>query len=387
MSKNTCTQAGFYEFFAGGGMARAGLARNWCCLFANDIDPKKAAAYKLNWGDEELEVGDIGSLSTGDLPGRARLAWASFPCQDLSLAGMGAGLKGLRSGSFWPFWKLIQGLKQEGRAPGIIVLENVCGALTSHGGQDFRTLIGALADEGYKYGALIIDAVYFVPQSRPRLFIVAVEKDTQIPTSLLSSTPDEPWTSTALTKAWASLTQVHQRDWLWWSLPPAAVRKNVFSDLLEEEPKGVRWHTTAETKRLLELMSPLNHKKLEVAKAAGKLIIGAVYKRTRLAKSGERKQRAEIRFDDIAGCLRTPLGGSSRQTILVVEGEKVRSRLLSPREAARLMGLPEEYVLPGNYNEAYHITGDGLVVPVVRHLSTHLLEPLLHAAETQRHAA
>ena len=87
--------------------------------------------------------------------------------------------------------------------------------------------------------------------------------------------------------------------------------------------------------------------------------------------------RAEIRFDDVAGCLRTPSGGSSRQTILVVDGDRVRSRLLCTREAARLMGLPESYKLPRAYNEAYHLVGDGVAVPVVRHLGQHLFEPLL----------
>src|ERR1035438_5825422 len=104
---------------------------------------------------------------------------------------------------------------------------------------------------------------------------------------------------------------------------------------------------------------------------------GAIYKRTRRDESGKSVQRAEIRFDGVSGCLRTPVGGSSRQSILVVEGSAVRSRLLSPREAARLMGLPDSYRLPENYNEAYHLAGDGVAVPVVRFLAARLLEPLL----------
>jgi DNA (cytosine-5)-methyltransferase 1 len=107
------------------------------------------------------------------------------------------------------------------------------------------------------------------------------------------------------------------------------------------------------------------------------LMVGSLYKRTRPDHRGGRAQRAEIRFDDIAGCLRTPNGGSSRQTIMLVNGNKVKSRLLSPRETARLMGLPDSYVLPANYNEAYHLTGDGVAVPVVRHLAQHLIEPLI----------
>ena len=65
---------------------------------------------------------------------------------------------------------------------------------------------------------------------------------------------------------------------------------------------------------------------------------------------------------------------------MVIEGKRVCSRLLSPREAARLMGLPDTYALPKNYNDAYHLAGDGVAVPVVRFLAAHILEPLLAAA-------
>lgn len=106
-SKEESEMPSYYEFFAGGGMARAGLGPDWSCVFANDIDEKKGAAYKANWGAEHLKIADVASLTTGTLPGRADLAWASFPCQDLSLAGAGAGLEGYRSGTFWPFWKLV----------------------------------------------------------------------------------------------------------------------------------------------------------------------------------------------------------------------------------------------------------------------------------------
>ena len=166
MFKQGAVSRTFYEFFAGSGMVRAGLGDSWTCLLANDLDTKKAATYQENWGGGELLVGDVGMLTSRDLPGRANLAWASFPCQDLSLAGMGAGLKGKRSGTFWPFWNLISDLRKEKRQPEAVVLENVCGALTSHGGTDFRSLIGALGAKGYRTGALVIDAALFVPQSR-----------------------------------------------------------------------------------------------------------------------------------------------------------------------------------------------------------------------------
>ena len=100
----------FFEFFAGGGMARLGLGANWRCAFANEWCDKKPAAYRAYFGDEELKVDDVAHLTADDLPGIPTLVWASFPCQDLSLAGNGAGLAGERSGTFKPFWSLIRAL-------------------------------------------------------------------------------------------------------------------------------------------------------------------------------------------------------------------------------------------------------------------------------------
>jgi DNA (cytosine-5)-methyltransferase 1 len=366
----------FYEFFAGGGMARAGLGDNWTCLFANDFDAKKGMSYSENWGSEHLKVEDVAKIKANDLPGMPDLAWASFPCQDLSLAGAGAGLKGNRSGTFWPFWSLMQALMREHRAPHIVVLENVCGALSSHEGKDFAAIGEALTQSGYRFGALVIDAVHFIPQSRPRLFIVAVHESLPIKSELLSMGPKPIWHPANLMTAYQKLSKAAKEQWLWWNLPEPPKRGTVFADLLEDNPTGVTWHSPKETKRLLELMSSLNREKVEKAKAQGHRMVGTIYRRTRI-EHGERIQRAEIRFDDIAGCLRTPTGGSSRQVIMIVEGSKVTSRLLSPREAARLMGLPDSYKLPKNYNETYHLAGDGLVVPVVRFLAENILEPLL----------
>ena len=139
----------------------------------------------------------------------------------------------------------------------------------------------------------------------------------------------------------------------------------------------MKWHAAAQTNAILNLMSPLNRKKVSDAIRSGRRMVGTVYRRTRPDENGIKRQRAEVRFDDVAGCLRTPAGGSSRQIILVVEGKTVRSRLLSPREAARLMGLDDDFVLPERYNHAYHVCGDGVCVPVVRHIAQYVLEPAL----------
>ncbi|MTE02126.1 DNA (cytosine-5-)-methyltransferase [Paracoccus sp. YIM 132242] len=377
----------FYEFFAGGGMARAGLGSGWQCMFANDFDLKKGVVYRRNWGDDELRTGDIRAIMPSDLPGMADLAWASFPCQDLSLAGGGAGLKGERSGTFWPFWDLMSSLNAEKRGPRMIVLENVCGTLSSHSGKDFVAIGGALRKQGYRFGALVVDAALFLPQSRPRLFVVGVRDDVAVPPELLAEKAQDPWHTKQLRAAYEKLPAAAKAKWLWWRLPKPPQRSASLADLIEKEPTGVEWHSPAETEKLLGMMSAINLAKVEKAKLAGRVMVGGVYKRTRPNEDGVKVQRAEIRFDDISGCLRTPAGGSSRQVIVVVDGDQVRSRLISTRETARLMGLPDSYHLPPSYNEAYHLTGDGVAVPVVRHLAHHLFEPILGSNNRVREAA
>lgn len=377
----------FYEFFAGAGMARAGLGDRWRCLFANDFDRKKTAAYARNWGADCLACGDVRDVATDDLAGAADLAWASFPCQDLSLAGNGAGLEGERSGTFWSFWNLMTALAEESRAPAVVVLENVCGTLSSHGGKDFKAICQVLRDGGYAFGAVVIDAVHFVPQSRPRLFIAAVRGDIPIPEALRETAPSRAFHPRSLRNAFGNLSADLRRSWIWWHLPAPPMRTASFSDCLEEHPQDVPWHSGAETRKLLDMMSNANKAKVRQAMREERRVVGTIYKRTRRDEAGRKVQRAEVRFDDVAGCLRTPTGGSSRQFVLVVEGGTARSRLISSRETARLMGLADDYVLPENYNEAYHLTGDGIVVPVVRFLADALIEPVIaHSAEARQDA-
>lgn len=378
----------FLEFFAGGGMARAGLGEGWRCLFANDFDEAKANAYAAAWGGNgqwpsELWVGDVGELAIADLPAeQADLAWASFPCQDLSLAGNGAGLAGERSGSFLPFYFLMKRLREVRRAPRTIVLENVCGLLTSHGGRDFADICSMLGKIGYRYGALIIDAVHFLPQSRPRLFVVAVDRDLAV----TSSTTESLWHPARLIEAQNSLNATCKQDWIWFNPPRPPRRNEAFGDLIEDVPTGVEWHSFQETARLLDMMNDVNRAKVEAALGKSVRSVGTVYKRTRV-ENGIKRQRAEVRFDGVSGCLRTPGGGSSRQTIVIVEDGQVRTRLISARETARLMGLDDQFPLPKRYNDAYHLTGDGVAVPVVRYIAEWILEPILYSSELELAAA
>jgi DNA (cytosine-5)-methyltransferase 1 len=371
----------FFEFFAGGGMARAGLGEGWECLFANDFDKMKADTYRKNWGDD-ITVGDINNLTAVDLPGSPDMAWASFPCQDLSLAGNYEGIghwadaKKTRSGTFWPFWALMRSLAEGGRSPRIVVLENVYGALTSNSGKDFAAIASCFSGSGFRFGGIVVDARLFLPHSRPRLFVVGVRGDLEIPDSIRSDGTSGLWHPAALVSAFQGISTEAKKKWVWWNLPEPPKHGARFADLIEENPDGVDWHSKSDTLNLLSMMSPLHKSRVEDAKKAGVRVVGTIYRRTR-SEGGVKVQRAEVRFDDVAGCLRTPSGGSSRQSILVIDGNRIRSRLLSPREVARLMGLPDTYKLPDRYNDAYHLAGDGVAVPVVRHIAKNLLEPIL----------
>jgi DNA (cytosine-5)-methyltransferase 1 len=377
----------FYEFFAGGGMARAGLGDDWHCRLANDLDPSKAGTYRANWGDGDLIEANVWDLDPDDLPGQADLVWASSPCQDLSLAGPRAGLSGQRSSAFWGFWRLIEALDDQGRAPSVIVIENVVGLLTSRGGQDFTAICEALASRHYRFGALQINAAHFVPQSRPRLFLIAARSEA------LATAEPGPWHGTSVRLAASRLPKALKPHWRWWHLPQPKARTEVLADLLEPDDQ-VTWHSPEQTKRILALMAPLHRRHLEQAaaqaRADGCRQVGALFRRTR-QEQGCSEQRAEVRFDGLAGCLRTARGGSSRQTLIVIDpafaDAVLRTRLMSPREGARLMGLGDDYVLPKAAAAALTLVGDGVAVPVVAFLERHLLRQMVKVCQSARQAA
>ena len=379
----------FYEFFAGGGMARIGLGPGWRCLVANDSDPAKCAAYRANFGGEELIERDVAALAAADLPGRADLAWASFPCQDLSLAGARRGMElgaRTRSGVFWAFWFLIERLAAEGRAPRAIVIENVVGLASSAGGADFAALCEALAGAGYRFDAHVLDAAAFVPQSRPRLFLTAWRGPA--PAALRADAADLAARPKALRRALARLDEGGAAAHLPLRLPAPPPRNVHLEDVIEAAPPRAAWKSRAETAALLRMMTQANLARVEAAQArardTGRAVAGGLFRRMRPDGRGGTVQRAEVRFD-IAGCLRTPAGGSSRQILVIAEPDgRVRMRLFTGRETARLMGLPDDYRLPERATAALELTGDGVAAPAARWIARALVEPLLDAADAAR---
>ncbi|MGH8176011.1 MAG: DNA cytosine methyltransferase [Steroidobacter sp.] len=357
----------FLEFFAGSGLVREGLKGLLTPLWANDNCARKAAIYTANHGDQHFRLDSIEHVAGRDLPAAA-VAWASFPCQDLSLAGNAEGIRAARSGLVWEWLRIIDEMPNP---PAVLLAENVLGLISSAQGRHYGVLHDALNARGYRVGAMLIDAVRWVPQSRPRVFVLAIRCDVEIPAALHTHGPT--WLHPEPVRNVAKRVD----DWLWWSMPEPPMRRRRLCDVVEWD---AQFPEPQVERRNLGLISA-RHAAVIAALPTQQPFVAPGYRRTRNAK-----QVLELRFDDVAGCLRTPEGGSSRQLLVMRRDGALRSRLLTVREAARLMGAPDSYQLPGSYNDAYKAMGDAVAAPVARWLGRHLLRPLAKAAASREHS-
>jgi len=350
------SKPGCLDFFAGSGLVAEGLKDFFQTVWANDICEKKGRVFCANHDSKVFHLGSIDNVKGGELP-PALLSWGSFPCQDLSLAGNMGGLSSSRSGLVWQWLRVMDELPNR---PPLAVAENVFGLVSAAKGEHYRKLHNALVERGYKVGAVVIDAAHWVPQSRKRVFVIAV--DAGIPTDQFET--DHPaWCHPpSIVRAMKGL-----KGWVSWNLPKPPAREKKLDDVIEfsapyDEPE--------KQERLLS-MAPQKHREKMIAAGQSGRTVFPGYKRIRHGQ-----QVLELRFDGVAGCLRTPEGGSSRQFLVIKENGSFRTRLLTVKEAAALMGAPKNYKLPGAYNDGYKAMGDAVAVPVSRYLAENLLSPL-----------
>ena len=364
MNESTDKRSSVLDFFAGSGLASEGLKPFYRTIWANDICPKKAAVFRANFGQDIFELGPIQEVRGTDVP-IADLSWGSFPCQDLSLAGNMGGIGSARSGLVWHWIRVMDEMKVR---PPIAVAENVGGLISSAKGNNYKTLHYTLVDRGYKVGAVVLDAAYWVPQSRKRVFVIAVKRS--VDTSQFEEDGPSWCHPAAICNVAGALP-----DWIWWKISEPAPRKQTLSDLIEADAEVF---DQKRTERLLSLIPEAHRLRMDSSEFKGGAIFPA-YKRIRKGT-----QVLELRFDGVAGCLRTPEGGSSRQFLVIKNNGSTRARLLTVREAAALMGARKTYKIPGSYNDGYRAMGDAVVVPVVRHLAKSLLSPLSNEVEACR---
>jgi DNA (cytosine-5)-methyltransferase 1 len=357
------------EFFAGIGLMRIGLENaGWHIAFANDIDHDKWQMYVDHFGDTgEFIVDDIHKLKPSQIPS-VSLATASFPCNDLSLAGARHGLAGAQSSAFWGFIDILKAMRRERRQPPLVLLENVTGFLTSDDGCDFEDALLALNDVGYAVDAFIIDAARFVPQSRQRLFVVGSKTRE---TYALRETPGF-YESEVRPPALASFILMHPDiAWRVRDVPPPPYCAKRLDDIIEGLPLNHQmWWSRQRCEYMLNQMSPKHRAQAEAMIRGEKVTYGTVFRRVRNGKS-----MAELRTDGVAGCLRTPRGGSGRQILLAAGKGRFSVRLLTPRECARLMGA-DDFVLKVPLNQALFGFGDAVCVPVIEWIARNYLNPL-----------
>lgn len=375
------TRPRYAEFFCGGGMVRAALNQSWNCILANDIDSMKAEYYRRNWGERSLLHCDVRDIPNHFLMQPIDLYWASSPCQDFSLAGKGAGLNGSQGSVFDAWMEKVTPAIRSGYAPRLIAFENVVGLVSCSGGADFEHVVRSLMKLGYRVGALEIDARHFLPQSRPRLFVVCLRRDIAPGTMALRQAEGSFHTRRLVDFVRRSPNDIKE-NWIWWNHREPNLSELKLDHFIDTSDDS-GWYETPKVNELLAIMSERSLEKISDASKYGRPLIGTLYKRGRPNGNGDIVQKAEVRFDGLAGCLRTPRGGSSRQTVLLVTGDEVRARLMSSREALRLMGLDESYIAPENYNAAYKIAGDGVAVPVVQYLGDVLFRHFIHQSQSE----
>lgn len=354
------------EFFAGIGLVRAALEKAGIdVVWANDIEESKAKLYAANFDASDFVLGDVREVNGSELPD-LDLATASFPCTDLSLAGGRAGLHGKESSMFWEFTRVIAEMGP--RAPRLVLLENVPGFATSRNGADLALAIKALNDLGYECDLFVCDARWFIPQSRQRVFIIG------------SQTPIEQ------TETWPSPTPLRP-DWLCRfimghpdlqfqlkQLPiPASDSGLGLADMVErllgDDPV---WWDSQRTEQFIDSLSPLHANRLSQLRQMNSLSWRTAYRRTRQGRAVW-----EIRADDVAGCLRTARGGSSKQAVVEAGRGDVRVRWMTPREYARLQGAPDFHIDSVRPSQAYFGFGDAVCVPVIEWIAKEYIVPIL----------
>jgi DNA (cytosine-5)-methyltransferase 1 len=351
------------ELFAGVGLVRQGLEDAGVnVVWANDIEPFKQRMYELNFPADDFHLGDISEVSADSIPD-VEILTASFPCTDVSLAGRRAGLAGKASGLFWQVARLLEEMGE--RRPSVLMLENVPSLASSHQGRDLLAIVEEFNRQGYLCDLLVLDARHFVPQSRPRLFILGF----RTPPAERGSFEPGP-----MRPKWISdLAERHPELGLFPLVLPELPERDqdleaVVERLGADHPD---WWDEARTRSFIDSMSELQRSRLDAMTQASSRSWATAYRRTRNGRA-----IWEMRADSIAGCLRTPRGGSSKQAIVEAGRGHVRVRWMTAREYARLQGAPD-YALDGiRSSHATFGFGDAVCVPAIAFITEHLLAPL-----------
>ncbi len=307
----------FIDLFCGIGGFRIAFERAGCeCTWSSDWDKFSQQTYEANFG--EKPHGDIYSMPISEIPNHDILC-AGFPCQPFSLAGVSKKQSMGRKHGFEDekqgnlFFAIADILNYH--KPKAFVLENVKNLVSHDEKRTFKIIRDTLENAlGYHVFAKIIDAQPLVPQHRERIFIVGFKEDVEFD----------------------------------------------FPEIKGPHPKvGSILEENVDAKYILsrKLWTYLkNYAKRQKAKGNGfgyGLVTEKDVSRTMSARYG--KDGAEI---------------------LVSRGGRKNPRRLTPRECARLMGYPDDFIIPVSDTQAYKQFGNSLVVPVAERIAQSVVQQL-----------
>lgn len=304
----------FIDLFCGiGGFHLALNSLGATCVFASEINDAACKVYENNFGIKPK--GDIKNIRCKDIP-KHDILCAGFPCQPFSISGNKQGFNDPNGKLFFEIVRIARYHK-----PKIILLENVRNLESHDGGKTLKTIKDKLNGLGYKTFSKVLNSTFFgVPQARKRIYIIAFKNNLKV------------------------------KDF---SFPEGTTDKETLkcvADILEDKDNS---QYNINRKYTIDLSLEKNVDKSDKLLRIGKIGLG---------RQGERIYSIKGQ----ATTLSSQGGGLGGKTGMYLINKRVRR--LSPRECARLMGFPDEFVLADSEFECYTQFGNSVVVNVLQEI-------------------
>lgn len=302
------------DLFAGIGGTRLGfqLHGNVKSVFSSEWDKFAQKTYQANFG--EIPEGDITKIDENNIPDHDILV-AGFPCQAFSQAGLKKGFEDTRGTLFFDIARILRV-----KRPKTFLLENVKNLRSHDKGRTFEIITNTLEDLDYKVFSTVLRARDFgVPQNRERIYIVGFDKE-YFGENISFDFPTPPMTKTRV----GDILQKNVDD------------KYTISDRL--------WKGHKRRKR--------EHKKK--GNGFGYTLFDENSPYTNTISARYYKDGSEI----------------------LIKQENKNPRKITPREALRLQGFPENFIIPVSDTQAYKQFGNSVAVPVVHAIAREILNVL-----------
>jgi DNA (cytosine-5)-methyltransferase 1 len=321
------------DLFAGIGGVRLGFEQEgYKCVYTSEWDKYARQTYAANFGEAHAIAGDITEVAPADVPEHDVLL-AGFPCQPFSLAGVSKknslgrphGFDDPNQGNlFFNVRDII-----EAKRPSAFVLENVRNLRSHDGGRTFQRIMVELRALDYSVSDVDIDGDHFVPQRRRRIAIVGFRSGTEFSSDSLNVPPANHTLREILHREDGSEPELPWDEGRYFDHTSDSVKPNFII-----------------TPRLWRYLRDYAAKHRAAGNGFGYSLVGP---------------------DDVARTLSARYHKDGSE--ILISRDDGRPRRLTPRECARLMGFPDEFVIPVSNTQAYRQFGNSVIVPAFGQLA------------------